>query len=107
MFKTAIVNLVISLLSQIPWAEVVQVIREQFERKIRPAVLREIDLLVDLVDDMDLPGEEKFQWVFDMLLSDDSQVKQQALATSKYLLDTAIQVSVTKLRAIKPKPVKQ
>ena len=107
MFKTAIVNLVISLLSQIPWAEVVQVIRDQFERKVQPVVLREIDRLVDQVDEMDLKGKQKFQWVSEALRSEDSLVKQYVRETATHLLDTAIQIAVTKLRAVKPKPVKQ
>jgi hypothetical protein len=104
MFKATItarlVGIALSLLAQIPWDKIVEIIRTQFERKVQPAILREIDRLVDLADDMDLPGEEKFSWVFESLRSPTSPVKTQALSTATYLLDTAIQVAVTRIRSI-------
>jgi hypothetical protein len=92
-------TLILTLLARVPWATVIEVIREQFERKVQPAILREIDRLVDYVDDMDLSGEDKFRWVFDALRASDSPVKAAATNTATYLLDTAIQVSLAKLRA--------
>jgi hypothetical protein len=99
MFKTTIINIALSLLSRIPWDEVISIIQQQFQRKVNPALLAKIDELVEYVDRMDLPGEEKFRWVFDSVRAEDSPVKAAALGTSKYLLETAIQVSVTALRA--------
>lgn len=99
MFQAAIINLISTLLAQVPWDRVIAIIREQFDRKVQPAILREIDRLVDFVDDMDLSGEDKFTWVFDALRASDSPVRAAATNTATYLLDTAIQVAVSKLRA--------
>lgn len=100
MFKSTLANIVLSLLSKIPWDLVIQIIRVQFDRKVQPALLREIDRLVDVADEMDLPGEDKFRWVFDALRASDSPVRATALKTATYLLHTAIQISVTRLRSI-------
>lgn len=100
MFQSAIVNIIVNLLAQIPWDRVIAIIREQFDRKVQPAILREIDRLVDFVDDMDLSGEDKFRWVFDALRASDSPVRAAATNTATYLLDTAIQIAVSKLRSV-------
>ena len=100
MFKSTMVSIALNILYQAPWDKVIAIIWTLFMRKVQPAILREIDRLVDQVDAMDLPGEEKFAWVFDALRASDSPVKTAATSTATYLLDTAIQVAVAKLRSI-------
>ena len=100
MFKSTLASLALNILAQIPWDKVIAIIWTLFERKVQPAILREIDRMVDQIDKMDMPGEEKFARVFAALRAPNSPVRVAATDTATYLLDTAIQVAVAKLRSI-------
>jgi hypothetical protein len=99
--KNMLIQAAVSFLLQLPWDRIVEIVKQLITVKVNPILIAQIERLVRAVDAMDLPGEEKFKWVLDALVSSDSPVRKMVEETPDDLVDMAIQTAVVRLRALK------
>lgn len=89
----------IALLSRLDVDAFVAAVYSYVARRMPRALTERIEVLVRRVDDLDLPGEEKFRTVMAALLAKDSPVRELALAQARNLVLEAIQSAYDRMKA--------
>lgn len=92
-----LINAAMALLARLDWAAILAAVYAVAARRINPLVLARIERLVWAVDDMDLPGDEKFLYVWTDLTDPGSALYEQASAVPVHLLRWAIETAVARI----------